>query len=1101
MQTRSSSFGTIVFEARLITLRTTALALSGFLLGACAGGDPAPSFNWDVRPILSNNCFRCHGPDEEAREAGLRLDLRETATAELPETPGKTAIVPGDPNASELIRRISATDPDIVMPPPATHLALSGEDIAVLTRWIEAGAEYQPHWSFIAPADPVVPERASDATIVNDIDRFIRARLDALGMTPAPEADRETLLHRVSFTLTGLPATPEEVAAFLADTAPNAYEKVVDRLLASSAYGEHLATEWLDAARFADSDGYLDDEYQRRLYPWRDWVIAAFNSNLPYAVFGTAQLAGDLLDDATKAERIATGFGRLHRRTAENGIIDEEYRVEYVIDRTDTVGTAFLGLSVGCARCHDHKFDPISHADYYSLTAFFNSTDDAGFYPQEKWETGPTMYLTDDATDARIAALREAVAARETAHAASLEAAATRLARVRLRTPDAATLAEVESRLRAAEQAHYSFDAARAEPARAEKYRGVAGLEPSQPLLFSPAATPGLAPAVLQAPQLQPGHRGNALWFSATNKGFLDKVDNVGRFDHPDSFSVDLWVYLDRSYEDAAVVNHSDHLRYGSGGWTVDLEQSRVKVQLVHAYPREQLTVVTTAPLPEDTWSHLTLTYDGSAKASGVALYVDGVPAQLETRRDGLTQSMLPLGLAFAGLDGFNGLAFGKRWQQSPLAGGAIDELRVFAAALSPLEVAVLHSGAAALERDDVGGLLLDHLRVNDPDVVAAKTALTAARAELNQLLTSLPEVMTMGDTAHARQAYVLTRGVYSNHGEPVTPRGLQQIFPYSADLPQDRLGLAEWLFDPGHPLTARVYANRLWQLHFGRGLVRTAEELGTQGEAPTHPELLDWLARRFIDSGWDIKALNKLIVMSATYRQDSTERPVDAVKDPMNRWLARGVARRLSAEMIRDNALAVSGLLDRTLGGPSVYPYQPPGVWEAINSYERSGPYPAPEDRPRDQHRRSLYSLVRRGAPVPSMTIFDFPRRHTAQVRRPTSSTPLQALVLLNDPQYVEASRGLAARVMRDASALDEQLEAVFRLAARRPASQAELATIRDFYTAERAAFAASPESTARYLKIGVVPADASLDAPSLAALASTANVVLNSPDSYLLR
>jgi hypothetical protein len=1081
--------------------KIAAAILVSSLLGACGGGQPAPDFNWEVRPILSNNCFRCHGPDEDAREAGLRLDLRDTAIAELADTEGKAAIVPGDAAASELIRRVSSSDPDVVMPPPATHLALSLDEIEVLSRWIDAGAEYQPHWAFIPPADPPPPSTPHDAGIANDVDRFIRARLDEHGLEPAPEADRETLIHRATFTLTGLPATPEEVAAFLADSSPDAYEKVVDRLLVSPAYGEHLATEWLDAARFADSDGYLDDEYQRRLYPWRDWVIAAFNANMPYDEFGTAQLAGDLLEGATKAERIATGFGRLHRRTAENGIIDEEYRVEYVIDRTDTVGTAFLGLSVGCARCHDHKFDPISHADYYSLTAFFNSTDDAGFYPQEKWETGPTMLLTDDATDARIAELREAVAAREAEHAASIEAAAVRLDAARLRAPDAATVTEIESRLRAVEQAYYSFDSARAEPNRETAYRGLAGLEPSQPLLFSPAETRGLAPAVLQAPQLKPGHRGNALYFDANNKGFLDKADNVGRFDHPESFSVDLWVYLDKVYEDAALINHNDHLRYGSGGWTVDLEQNRVKVQLVHAYPREQLTVITTAPLPEKAWTHLTLTYDGSAKAAGVTVYVDGLPSALETRRDGLTQSMLPLGLAFAGLDGFHGLAFGKRWQQSPLAGGALDELRVFSAELSPLEVAVLHSGAAALERDDLGGLLIEHLTANDAEVVAAKTALTAARAELNQLLSSLPEVMTMGDTVHKRQSYVLERGVYSNHGETVSPRGLSQIFPYATDLPQNRLGLAQWLFDSANPLTARVYVNRLWQLHFGRGLVSTAEEFGTQGEAPTHPELLDWLARRFVDSDWDIKALNKLIVMSATYRQDSTERPGDAEQDPANRWLARGVARRLSAEAIRDNALAVSGLLDATVGGPSVFPYQPDGVWEAVNSYERSGAYPKPEDRPRDQHRRSLYSLIRRGAPVPSMTIFDFPRRHTSQVRRPTSNTPLQALVLLNDPQYVEASRGLATRVLRSASELEDQLGAVFRLAARRSASEAELAVLRNFYAAEHAAFAASPENTARYLDVGVVPPDPALDAATLAALASTANVVLNSPDSYLLR
>lgn len=1088
-------------RARLTIGLAVLLPLAGLVLGGCERAPaPAPDFNWDVRPILSNNCFQCHGPDEEGRKAELRLDVRDAAIAPLADAPGRAAIVPGAPDESELIRRVSSADPDVVMPPPDTHRTLTAADIDVLRRWIDAGAAYKPHWAFIPPVEVAPPRTALAPADGNEVDAFVRAKLEARGLTPAEEADRETLLHRVTFTLTGLPATPEEVAAFLADDAPNAYERVVDRLLASPAYGEHLATEWLDAARFADSDGYLDDEFQRRLYPWRDWVIGAFNRNLPYDEFGTAQLAGDLLEAPTKDQLIATGFGRLHRNTSENGIIDEEYRTEYVIDRTDTLGTAFLGLSVGCARCHDHKFDPVSHVDYYSLAAFFNSTDDAGFYPQEKWETGPTMYLTDDATDARIAALRAALDERASEHAARLTAVDERLARSRLRAPDAATVAAVGERLRAAETAHYPFDVARADTALAAAYRSTPGFEPAQPLRFSPAATRGLKPAVLQAPRIAPGRVGNALFFDANNRGFLDKADRIGRYDHPESFSVDLWIYAAKVYDEAAVINHNDHLRYGSGGWTVYLEDNRVKVELVHAYPRDQLTVVTAPALPPEAWTRVTVTYDGSAKAAGVAVYLDGRRVATETRRDGLTLSMLPLGLSFAGLDDFYGIAFGKRWQQAPLEGGAIDELRVFGAELTPLDVAVLHEGEGALARDDLGALHAAHLKLLDDDVVSAKRELTAARAELTALLTSLPKVMVMGDLAHARDSYVLERGVYSNHGEQVYPRGLVQIFPYAESLPKNRLGLAQWLFDPNHPLTARVYVNRLWQLHFGRGLVRTAEEFGTQGEAPTHPELLDWLARRFVASGWDVKALNKLIVMSATYRQDSTERAGDAERDPTNTWLARGVARRLSAEMIRDNALAVSGLLDRTLGGPSVFPYQPAGVWEAVNINARSK-YPNAEDRPRDHHRRSLYSLVRRGAPVPSMTIFDFPRRHTSQVRRPVSSTPLQALVLLNDPQYVEAARGLATRAMREHEEVDAQLRDVFHLAARRAPNEAELGVLREFYDGEHAAFAAAAETAERYLAIGVVPPDPALDAARLAALASTANVVLNSPDSYLLR
>jgi hypothetical protein len=991
------------------------------------------------------------------------------------------------------------------MPPPRTHLALSAAELGTLERWIAEGAEYQPHWSFIAPRKVDPPRSALAGRAVNPVDSFVFASAEERGLMPSAEADRETLIHRVTFTLTGLPATPEEVAAFAADESADAYERIIDRLLASPAYGERMASEWLDAARFADSDGYLDDEFQRLLYPWRDWVIDAFNDNLPYDAFGSWQLAGDLLPNATREQKLATAFGRLHRRSAENGIIDEEYRTEYVIDRTDTLGTAFLGLSVGCARCHDHKFDPISHVDYYSLAAFFNSTDDAGFYPQEKWDTGPTLRLTDDADEQRIAALNERVGALKSDYSAVLQRATAGLeasAGETLQSPAsrAAAAAAVGETLAEAEIAHYSFDTARADAALEQQYRNAVGLEPSQPLRFSPASGRALRPAVLQAPQLRPGIRGNALYFDDNNKGFLDKEDKVGRFDHEQAFSVDLWLYADRVYTEAAVLNHSDHLRFGSGGWSIDLENNRLKVQLVHAYPRDQITVVSHEPLPEDAWTHVTLAYDGSAKANGVALYVDGARVEVETRRDGLTQSMLPLGLAFAGLDGFNGLSFGKRWQQSPLVGGALDELRIFGRQLTPLEAAYLHEGAAALEPDGTAALVA-HSAALAPDVQSAGRALSEARGELNRLLTSLREIMTMGDTSAPRPSYVLGRGVFDQHREEVFPRGLEQILPYPLDYPRNRLGLAQWLFDAKNPLTARVYVNRLWQMHFGTGLVRTAEEFGTQGTAPTHPYLLDWLAAQFVESGWDIKALNKLLVMSATFRQSSDATPEQLAADPENTYLARGVVRRLGAEMIRDNALAVSGLLDRTIGGPSVYPYQPDGVWESVNIYARATGYPQPESVPHDQHRRSVYTLIRRGAPVPSMTVFDFPRRHTSQVRRNASNTPLQALVLLNDPQYVEASRALAQRAVGAVDDLDSQLAALFHLAARRAPSEAELGVLRDFYAAELAAFRQSTEAAERYLDVGITPVQAGVDHAHLAALASTANVALNTPDSYLLR
>ncbi len=1084
----------------VVTAFTASLAAISGCEKSANSGTAAVDYNWNIRPILSENCFRCHGPDAKSRKAGLRLDLPDAAKGELPESPGKFAIVPGKPNKSELMRRVTSTDGDVVMPPRETHLSLSAQQIALLERWIDDGAEYKGHWAFIAPTRPAVPRSDFDARAVNPIDHFIFSRLQAEGLGPSPEADKETLVQRVALTLTGLPATREEVAEFLADQRPEAYERLVDRMLAKPAYGERMATEWLDAARFADSDGYLDDDFQRTLYPWRDWVIKAFNSNMPYDEFGKWQIAGDLYENATKEQKLATMFGRLHRRTGENGIIDEEYRNEYVLDRADTVGTAMLGLSVGCARCHDHKFDPISQVDYYSLAAFFNSIDDAGFYPQMKWATGPIMYLSDDAMDGRITALKERISALESDYSAAIEVARTS-AGARAAQLQAGGTSRVRASLResvaSAETAHFPFDTYAADAARVKKIGYNPSLAPSEPLFFSPSATPGLQAAVLQSPILKKGVSGNALFFDDNNTGYIDRADKVGWFDRYDEFSVDLWVYPRDVYEDAAVINHNDHLRYGSGGWSVDLQKNRVRISLVNSYPRDQIVVVSDAALKAGAWTHLTFTYDGSGHAAGLTMFLDGKREKVEVERDHLTESMLPLGIPFA-LDTFNGLAFGKRWQQSSLVGGAIDELRVFNRALVPVEVAWLHDPESGV---DASGLE-ERYTLSDPAVVTVKHSLTEARAELTKTLTDLGKVMVMGETDHPRPSYVFQRGIYTNHGEEVHPRGLTQIFPYGKDLPQDRRGLATWLFDPNHPLTARVYVNRLWQMHFGQGLVATTEEFGSQGSMPSHPALLDWLAREFVDSHWDIKAINRLIVMSATFRQSSVPTKEMVEKDPTNLLLAHGVSRRMPAELIRDSALQASGLLDGQVGGASVFPYQPEGVWETIDFYARARPYPKAADRPNDHHRRSIYSLIRRNAPVPSMTIFDFPKRANSRVRRPLSNTPLQALVLLNDPQYVEASRALAQRVMAEHPGnLDAQLDDIFKLGARRAAEQAELGILREFYAGELAAFGKAPESADKYLRNGIEVVPAGVDKTTLAALASTANVVLNTPDAYMTR
>jgi mono/diheme cytochrome c family protein len=1105
-------------------------------LSSVAQQAPRPEkvdYNFEVRPILSDNCFRCHGPDSKSRQAGLRLDQAESAYAH--------AIVPGKPNESEIIARVSSTDPSYRMPPASLHKQLSTAEIAVLRKWIEQGAEYNPHWAFIAPRKTTPPQIAGKAA--NSIDRFTLARLAQVGLKSSSEADKETLINRVTLTLTGLPATLGDVDAFLADKSANAYEKVVDRLLASPAYGENMAAYWMNIARYSDSDGFLDDHHDRLFWPYRDWVIAAFNGNMPYDKFSTWQLAGDLLPDATKEQKLATAFLRVGKRTSENGAIDEEYRVEYALDRANVVGQGFLALTTGCARCHDHKYDPIAQKDYYALSGFFNSADEPGFFAPgfSTIQGGPTIRWADKETEAKISAVEAALQAAEKADSALRKTAAGEAAAkisALAKLPAHELAASIQKSVEAATVAYYPFETTapipddqlpksrtrgkQAPPNLITPFRGRAvGATPAAPdsappqaaggrggaprmpnsmirekLVFSPSGLPGGEPAVLEDASIRPGGaKGNAFFFNEQNRGFLGA--SVGFYDRTQAFSFDLWFQAGSEYENSPILIHRDDDNSGGAGYRLSLEKNRLSFYMMHSWPSNMLHVVSKQQVPVGSWTHIAMTYDGSSRAAGIALYVNGQPAEVAVEHDRLTQSSLPRSYA-AVFNEFVGVEFGRRFREVTPKDSAIDEIRFFNRALTPLEVGYLHDGEAAVTKD-AGNLargLTELAVVNDPRVIDSGKALYVAREAGNQAVSFVPEVMVMADAPHPRQTYVLSRGLYNQHLDPVEPAPLTQVFAFDPKLPRNRIGLAKWLFDPKNPLTARVFVNRLWQMQFGTGLVETSEDFGLQGSRPSHPALLDWLAVDFIESGWDIKRLNKMIVMSATYRQVS-EASEDLLKaDPNNQLLARGPRLRMSAEQIRDDALAVSGLLVKTIGGPSAYPYQPDGIWAPGTTPYR---YPTPaEVSPDDQHRRSLYTFVKRNSPPPSMSVFDFSERHTTIARRLTSNTPLQALVLLDDPQYLEAYRVLATRVLKEQSATGEQIKLVFRLMTRRFPKDAEMIALRHYYDAEVEKFSADKKKAAELVNVGVTPVDDGVDVTKLAAMTNVAAVVMNTPDAY---
>jgi hypothetical protein len=1069
-------------------------ALAG-VLGASACGRRAPAvagvpevvdFNFHVRPILSDRCFACHGPDDRARKAGLRFDRKEIALGKLPS--GHRAIVPGRPGESALVARILSTDPAVMMPDPASRLALDEREKAILVRWIEQGAKWKPHWAFIAPVKAAPPEPKTAGWARSEIDRFVLATLESKGMHPSPEADRATLVRRLTFDLTGLPPTLGEIDAFLADRSKDAYEKLVDRLLASPAYGEHMAAEWLDVARYADSHGYQDDG-MREMWPWRDWVISAFNRNLRFDQFITWQLAGDLLDDPTEEQRLATGFNRNHMQSQEGGVVPEEYRTEYVVDRVNTLGRAFLGVSVECARCHDHKYDPVAQKDFYRLFAFFNSVNETGQIPYSGVPS-PTVIVTDAAAREKLASIRGRMAALEaetrvdrTEFDRGFDAWLARGARAPVELEPGPRLV-VYLPLERGEPGREPVKKEREPPGGEKKKEGdnkegkPAGTKWKKVLRFANLADPR-HPASLggdedRVPRTIRGKVGQAQTLVGDSDVGVDT--KVAAFERHQPFSLGLWVRLEKEGVAGPLVARSGGIFNGNRGYEILLRKDgTLTAGLHHVFPDNSIEIETVPAIPPGSWHHVALTYDGASRASGLRLFLDGKAAESRVTVDNLHRSILHDGK-------------GKNWESPPslrlgrrhdetLADVSVDELRVYDGQLTAFEVAELAGEPGALARAIARprgarspaerAALREHyvLRVR-PGLEEKRRALLVARGEENALLTSLPEVMSLRELPTPRPTFVLTRGAYDAPTERVEPGTPEAILPFPKDLPRNRLGLARWLLDAKHPLTARVIVNRYWSLFFGRGLVATPADFGSQGRLPTHPELLDWLACAFVDSGWDLKALQRRIALSSTYRQSSVADAAALEADPANEWLGRGPAHRLSAEEIRDGALAASGLLVQKIGGPSVYPYQPPGLWEELATRNATSYVPG---RGEDLHRRSLYTVWKRSSPPPSAIAFDAAERLTCTVKRQRTSTPLQALVLLNDPQYLEASRALAERMIREGGEDSARRIAYgFRLLTGRAPDDVELALLERLRVDESAAFERDAPSARALLAVG---------------------------------
>ncbi len=1010
-------------------------------------------FARDVRPILSDRCFRCHGPDDDTREAGLALHLPEGLFAALDSTGSHWVVAPGKLHQSELYHRITSTDVGYQMPPPSSHLELSTREIKILEKWIKQGAPWQDHWAFEPYERPGLPKVSLAAWRDNPIDAFILDELRRQKLKPASE-DRPTLwLRRVSFDLTGLPPSEEMLRWFETNHTEADYEKVVDELLSSTAYGERMATIWLDLARYADSHGYQDDR-PRTMWPWRDWVVRAFNDNMAFDQFVTWQLAGDLLPESSYDQLLATGFNRNHAITQEGGVINEEYLTEYAADRVETFGAAFLGITMQCARCHDPKYDPFSMEDYYGLMAFFNNVDgERGQINYFDEAPVPHMPLDDAAHTAYLVEVKTRIGQLETTLTQQLDSW----------LPDPTTHERV---ILPSARHHYALDEAE------EPYR-------DQVTDLAQAYANMLLPAEIDMPSSQPGRQGLALCFDGDN---FVTLGEIGDYDQHHRFSVSIWFRHSGQHQRGAAIFARRNEELKRQGYDAYIDKdNKIGFRLLHDWTSAFLEVKTVRAVAAHQWKQLTVTYDGSGQAAGVRIYLDGRRQSTIVSRDSLGLGSIANGNDFI-IGHWNHRATLQQ-QLYGLAGGCIDEIRIYDLELTEAEVAALYEPATSVP---AATLAQHRIQRHDPAFVARRQQLDSLRA----IDRRMPHVMIMKERDTMIETFVLNRGLYDQPTTKVhrqTPRRL----PVLHDFEPTRLGLANWLFDKSNPLTARVAVNRLWQQCFGHGIVTTPEDFGSQSALPSHPDLLNWLAHEFVDSGWDLRHMLRLMVLSKTYRQSKQPQGRALEVDPDNRYLARGPYKALTAEMVRDQALANSGLLYDKVGGWWVKPYQPQGIWKELANQIGENKYRVSEGR--DVHRRSLYTYWKRTIPPPAMMTFDTPDRTVCSVKRQSTNTPLQALTLLNATQYVEAARYWAAQALHRSADIEESIEEVFwKYTCRRPYTR-EIATLKRLYHDLLAQYQQDQAGAQALTSIGQVGSAIDVDTAKHAALTIVVSTIMN--------
>ncbi len=1029
-------------------------------------------FNRHIRPILSDVCSKCHGPDEGQREADLRLDTEAGLFADRDD---HNIVVPKKPEKSGLFRRITSDDPSERMPPADSGRTLSEDQIALIRQWIEQGAKWEGHWSFIPPKRPTLPRVSDPSWCQTPIDRFILARLDQGGLRPMPAADRVTWLRRVTLDLIGLPPTPDEVSAFAADKSPGAYERVVDRLLQSPHFGERMAIRWLDLARYADTSGYQSDG-PRYMWRWRDWVIDAYNAGMPFDQFTRLQLAGDLtippitklghrqssvgmrgeqvIREQSYIDRlIPTAFNRNHRGNAEGGIIPAEYQVEYVVDRVETTATAWLGLTVGCGRCHDHKYDPVTQEEYYQLFAYFNNVPEYGRALKEG-NSPPFIKAPLEEQLERLNLLDKKLWSLKSKCNDSLPRIFTDLEKW---AHDVEESKHLDWTVTDGLIAQYPFDGDlknKVGDAKEEKSEG-------------------------GEPHFVVGQINQGIEFSGGKFVNAGDVADLGYFD---KFSITAWV---RANSDGTIVSRMTPEPQGAG-YYVHLENGVIQVNLTKRWLDDSIRVETKQKLPSDVWQHIAVTYDGSRMAEGIKVYVDAVPQETKVNHDFLNQSFAseePLRIG-TGHSDFS---------------GQIDDVRIYDRPLSPRDVRIVSAHRSINEilaipvkertASEKAKLLDFYIKHRAQARFAADFAeVDKLQRRRDALIESMPTLMIMQDTA-PRKTHVLQRGQYDKPTEPVEVGVPAILPPVASDAPKNRIGLANWLVDPSNPLTARVTVNRYWQMFFGDGLVSTMEDFGVQGARPTHPDLLDWMATEFIRTGWDVKAMHKLIVMSAVYRQSSRANKSLLDQDPKNELLARGPRLRLPAELIRDQALSAAGLLTERLGGPSVKIYQPEGLWKEIATDQK---YDVAQGA--DVYRRSLYAYWKRTVSPPSMATFDAPSREACVARRPLTNTPLQALSLLNDVTYLEAARVLAERLVKEVDAQpSERIRLAYRYVLARDPSSAEMAILMNGLEFNFDRYLDNPKLARKLVAVGQSKTDESLDPCEVAAYMTMASIILN--------